>query len=142
MRNLTKTLTTTTIIAVIVLTYACNKEKTTTADKPATPKVSLTGKWKLTETFLDPGNGSGTWQPVGNKGDYSYIQFNQNGKLESNFYTGYETYGLKDSTILIFTKSDSSKQNYKYTITGSTLSMSPAGPMICFEGCGQRFIKL
>jgi hypothetical protein len=43
MRNLTKTLTTTAIIAVIVLTYACNKEKTVDADKPATPKASLTG---------------------------------------------------------------------------------------------------
>jgi len=105
-----------------------------------TANATLTGKWKLTESLLDPGDGSGKWMPVPNSA-VVYIQFESNGKLEGTAFPGYISYLVKDSVTLTFTSKDNVLQNYRYAIKNDTITMSPDGPIRCYEACGAKYVK-
>lgn len=125
------------ILAILIIA-ACSKENNEIIDVLANPEV-LVGKWKLSETLSDPGDGSGKWTKASGKS--SYIEFKANGELGS--YGDYQTYAVKDSSILKFTEADGLKyQNYSYELKDGKLSMSPAGPIWCIEACGARYIKV
>lgn len=137
MKILTKVL----LLAVVVLISACSKNNMDVIDVYADPAV-LKGKWKLSETLADPGDGSGQWQKVP-KQSKDYIVFGEDGELSGNAFKEYSTYSVQDSTTLKFTKPDGvTYQNYSYKLQGGTLSMSPAGPIMCIEACGIRFKKV
>ncbi|MES2109712.1 MAG: hypothetical protein V4577_13225 [Bacteroidota bacterium] len=106
-----------------------------------TANTTLTGKWKLTESLADPGDGSGKWRPVPTSA-VVYIQFESNGKLEGTAFPEYVSYAIKDSVTLTFTSKDNTLQNYRYAIKNDTISMSPDGPIRCFEACGARYVKV
>lgn len=112
----------------------CKKDNST-ADK------TLTGKWKLSETYADPGDGSGKYLPVA-KTNTAYVIFNNNGTLTGSAFPNDVSYAIKDSVTLAITSKTNEVENYTYKITSGVLQMSPAGPYFCIEGCGQRFIKV
>ena len=125
------------IVAILIIT-ACSKENNEIIDVLANPEV-LVGKWKLSETLSDPGDGSAKWKKASGS---SYIEFRANGEL-GNSYGDYKTYAVKDSSILKFTEADGVKyQNYSYELKDGKLSMSPAGPIWCIEACGARYVKV
>ena len=105
-----------------------------------TESTALTGKWKLTANLADPGDGKATWQPA--EGKPGYAVFDGKGKLSGEVFTEYITYSVKDSTMLVFKTKDGVIQNYRYQLRKDTLQMSPAGPIMCREACGMRFIKV
>lgn len=107
-----------------------------------TANVTLTGKWKLTESLLDPGDGSGKWQPVPSSAVSVYVQFDNDGKLEGTAFPGYVSYVVKDSVTLTFTSKDNVLQNYRYSIKIDTIVMSPDGPIRCYEACGAKYVKV
>ena len=100
----------------------------------------LQGKWKLTQSYSSDGSAA-LWQPVPQKADYDYVQFDANGHLEGTVYTAYQNYAVTDSVTLTFSKVDT-LEHYHYTLQAGTLTLSPSGPVFCFEGCGNRFIKV
>lgn len=102
---------------------------------------TLTGKWKLSETYADPGDGSGKYLPVA-KTNTAYVIFNTNGTLTGTAFPNDVSYAVKDSVTLAFTSKTNEVENYTYKITNGVLQMSPAGPYFCIEGCGQRFSKV
>ncbi len=100
--------------------------------------VPLTGNWVAVQDLADPGDGSGTWQPLQVK---TTAQFSADGSVSGTAFEGYTKYVVKDSITLTFTKPDKSFENFYYQIKHDTLTMSPAGPVICFEPCGTKFKK-
>lgn len=96
----------------------------------------ITGRWKLSETLADPGDGSGKWRKAEST---DYIQFFADGKLISDSYKEYTSYKLTDSANIAFSKDDKTIQNFRFTLKDGTLSLSPNGPIFCIEGCGVRY---
>lgn len=129
------------IPAILFFFAACSKDNTESAGLSADPSV-LTGKWKLSETRMDIGDGKSEWKPV-EKGTDKYLEFKENGSLSGNTFPNYPLYSLKDSSIIMFKEADGIKyQNYRYELKDGKLSMSPAGPIWCIEACGGRYIKV
>lgn len=103
--------------------------------------LKLQGKWKITASYISIGP-PGKWTPTPTKKNYDYVQFNENGSLEGTLFTDYKTYLVKDSTTLTFFKIDKTIENYSYILKDGTLTLSPAGPVYCIEGCADRFVKV
>lgn len=101
----------------------------------ATSTNSILGKWKLTESLIDIGDGKGTWT----KAEMNhYVKFNNDSTIESNLYTDLKQYRLADSVTLIFVREDLSELKYRYAIKDSGLELNPP----CIEACGSRFIRV
>jgi hypothetical protein len=120
------------LTAAILFTAACGKEGVKSGN------ATLAGKWKLVESLADPGDGSGKWLPVTTS---TQLLLNANGTTGGTAFPNYVSYAIKDSVTLTFSQSDKTIQNYRYKISHDTLSMSPDGPIRCFEPCGIRFKK-
>lgn len=117
-------------VTLIIFICFCKKDSSNT---------SLTGKWKETEYYLSIG-GPGSWMPFSSNTNY-YVQFNSNGSIEGNAFSGYISYTIKDSKTITLYKQDNTIENYSYSIANGILQMSPIGPIVCTEGCGSRFTK-
>ena len=120
------------LIAATLLVAACGKESVKGGN------ATLAGKWKLVESLNDPGDGSGKWLPVTTS---TQLQLNTNGTMGGTIFPNYVSYTIKDSVTLTFSQADKTIQNYRYKISHDTLSMSPDGPIRCYEPCGIRFKK-
>ncbi|MFC6098961.1 hypothetical protein [Olivibacter domesticus] len=120
---------TTLYLLCIFLFSACEKD-----DTLSTP---LQGKWILTETLADPGDGSGEWKTV-SEDSVAYIIFNQDGSLQTNLYPKMEHYRVKDSIYLeIGITSQKNPILYRYQIDQNSLLLNPP----CIEACGLRFVR-
>jgi hypothetical protein len=129
------------VIATVMSFAACSKGNMDIIDVYGDPSV-LIGKWKLSETLADPGDGSGECKKV-SKETNNYIIFEENGRLSGNAFAEYTTYAVQDSITLKVTKADGiTYQDYRYKLQGGALSLSPAGPIYCIEACGSRFKKI
>lgn len=108
---------------------ACGKKSTSVVENE-----SIVGKWKLTESLMDPGDGSGKWQPA-DPAHPSYLVFNADGTVTSNNPTdAISRYKLtSDSTILFYRPADSI--SFRYRFARSTLSLTPP----CYEPCGMHY---
>jgi len=103
----------------------------------------LVGKWKLTETLVDPGDGSGTFQPVNSN---KTIQFNSDGTLNSNSYlcnmfsianeASSGKFNITEHTI--FSLSCNPQLTLNYRIENNELIIDYS----CFEGCAEKYIKI
>lgn len=103
-----------------------------------TKDIQLSGKWKLTESLIDIGNGQGKWTKVSDtNGSYPYIIFKTDSTLESNIFADMRRYHVIDSTKIRFTFFDNRKIEYRYSFKNNTLLINPP----CIEGCGYRFLK-
>ena len=122
------------ILSIALLVAGCKKSNV------SIDSTRLQGKWKLTQVYVSDGSAA-QWQAVPLKANYDYVQFNSNGGLKSTIYNPYQNYLLTDSITLTFSKADT-LEHYHYTLQGGTLTLSPSGPVICFEGCGDRFVKV
>jgi hypothetical protein len=141
-----KTLAKLAALAIILFMVACTKESKFLVN------TSLQGKWKLSAIYSDPGDGSGTYHSVATTGEHS-ITLKSDGTLEvtglnnaDNFlqyFSQYKSYTQRDSTTLVFkTQAGITTQTFIYKIEGDKLTLMPAGPVMCIEGCGTRFEKV
>jgi hypothetical protein len=104
-------------------------------------RSTLTGKWKMTATYADIGNGAGQWEAA-RKNLLLYVTFNADGSVAGNAFPNYVRYSVTDSSTLRFESNDKAIQNYAYKLEDGNLIMSPAGPIYCTEGCGSKFQKV
>lgn len=104
--------------------------------KEATAPTSIYGRWQLTEELADPGDGSGTWQPVSKNTD-KYIIFNEDGTIKSNFFGDMVAFSVKGDNYIEITNSTHEETTFWYELVGKTLTLSPP----CIEACGMRFKK-
>lgn len=118
------------ILSICILAVACKKDSAD-AEK-------LQGRWELNQYFMSSG-GPGTWYPAIKK---SQVIFGEDGKLGGDNYPKYVKYAIKDSVTLSFFDDKDAVQYYHYTLKDNKLSLSPAGPIMCIEGCAYSYIKL
>lgn len=113
------------ILGLAIFAVSCSKNLS---------KTGLVGKWRLTESLMDPGDGSGQWTaPAEN----TVIEFTKSGIIK---YDGGESdnYKIVNDSLLQISSSSSSTVNYSYKVDGNKLFMRPP----CIEACGDRYIRL
>jgi hypothetical protein len=125
------------IIAFITVTVACNKSTSSNDGK------GLTGKWKLKELYVDPGNGSGQWGPLDRT---VYAEFKSDGTfiLKDLGFDVYHKYYAKNDSVFVLILKDTQvfrpdSTLVPYTISNGELTMNP---IMCIEGCGYRFTRV
>ena len=99
---------------------------------------TLVGKWQLTETLSDPGDGSGKWMPA-EKGNVQVVAFGKDGSVSGNAMPETSHYAITDSIHLALTQQGNvAPITYRYKITQNTLTLNPP----CREACGMRYIRV
>ncbi|XCF07480.1 hypothetical protein ABI125_06380 [Tamlana crocina] len=108
------------------------------------------GQWKLIEQLMDPGDGSGTFQPVTSN---RVFEFFSDGSVTVNGDMCYITTEIGDKTTGSYVETSESDWNdgeisppdcsfedtkIYYQIEGENLILWYQ----CIEGCGQKFIKI
>lgn len=99
-------------------------------------RLGLIGKWKLSEWYADPGDGSGTWQHA-DPSNPQFLEFTASGKLifsPSNVYLADHYKVTSDSTMIFSHGSES--YNIRYMLGESLLAIYPP----CIEGCGDKYV--
>lgn len=97
-------------------------------------KTRLVGKWKLTESLVDPGDGNGQWTPTSEK---TVLEFTKSGLIKYDNKQSDHYKIINDSTLEL-SSSSSSSINYSYKLEGDKLFMRPP----CIEACGYRYERL
>jgi len=115
------------------LFVACSK----TSNQNPQNKLTLTGKWTLTETLADPGDGSGKWTAVSRQ-NYFYLRLNTDFTAESNYiqFSVLEKYSVINDTTISFLFQNGSSKTYNYRIDNTSLKITGG----CYEACGAKFI--
>jgi hypothetical protein len=109
-----------------------------TSIKRQSKAPSLVGKWQLTETLADIGDGKATWTPV-DKDSPQFVVFAQDGKVSGNAFDNTTAYKVTDSNHVEFTiTGNTSSVTHRYQVTATKLLLNPP----CREACGMRFIRM
>ncbi len=127
------------LIILGLLTIGCSKNEELQVNS------SIIGKWKLSEVYSDPGDGSGTFTKV-NGG--KILEFTVDGQVSSNSKLCFmHTNG--DSEVSSYTTSEESGNMRKLKIEkcGYEFSYELKGNQLtlyypCIEGCGERFVRV
>jgi len=126
------------LFGLVVLMSSCSND-----DSGGDISTDLIGEWQLIEANADPGDGSGTFQPVDSD---KVVVFLSNGtvtsngsicilSIDSNNPTS-GTYSLSDSTI---SSSDCvADRDVEFEIVNSNLIMRYP----CIEACEEKFTKI
>jgi hypothetical protein len=124
------------LLAIALVTSACDK------GNEGPDQTSFQGTWILKKSYVDPGNGTGTYIDI--KQDGLYITFNSDSTVVSNttqFGLGMiASYRVLDSVrVRINFKQQSSSPTtvFRYRFKKDTLELNPP----CIEGCGMKFVK-
>ncbi len=122
-------------VSIILLVISgCGKEKCGSA-------ACIIDEWKLVEELIDPGNGSGTFQPVSSN---KKITFFSNGNYDSNGVTctmenqaGPSSEGTFSSANGTLSPESCPNMGIFYTLSTDTLILT----YHCFEGCQQKYYR-
>lgn len=107
---------------------SCKKDRNTTGE--------IYGTWKLTETWTDPGDGSGKY--IKATGKARYITFERSGEISGDAIADlYRFRILNSDQIEILSTKYKMPEIYHYKLNGNNLELNPR----CFEGCGLKFIR-
>jgi hypothetical protein len=116
-----------TAFSFFLITLACTKS--------ADNNSSIIGRWKLTETLADPGDGSGKWMPATTN---YIIQFNEDSTAYENPVNPYRNVNrysvTNDSTLTLFYSNGTSFSFY-FKIESNTLTITGG----CIEACGAKY---
>lgn len=125
-----------------ILFYSCKKSDVTSTDP-----FELVGKWKLTELYADPGDGSGKFRKIESK---KTIEFTKEGKVKStngdlctisiesnasddSHFTIKEMYGGLSKIVV-----EKCKTEISFEIKSDELTLY----YNCIEGCGEKFRRV
>jgi len=127
----------------LIFLFATITSSSTTFKSPVDlDNKEITGKWQLTESLADPGDGSGTWQTVENG---RTLEFDENGMVYSStsFCYGEQineaTFDASEKMI----SSNCADRNVElsYELKEGKLFITPHNPR-CAEACGTKYSKL
>jgi hypothetical protein len=120
------------VMLLIAVAPACSIFKHRVTSSP------LVGRWQLTETLSDPGDGSGKWMPA-ETGSKLYIIFDTDGSVSGNGLPGTTRFAYTDSTHIALTqKGNALPVKYRYKISQNILELNPP----CREACGMRYVQI
>jgi hypothetical protein len=124
----------------IIITFgvSCKKEVCTSTS-------GIVGEWKLVEELMDPGNGSGTFQPVSSNKKIKFcddLTFETNGEMcNMTNQTGSTHVGIYNtSTSMIEPQNctNTAPLGISYSVSADTLIINYP----CFEGCAQKYYRI
>jgi len=126
------------IILFLVLAAACSS---TSEEDLDFNQENLLGTWTLTETLVDPGDGSGTFKTV--EDGYS-ITFRADSTFTSTRLQECQigTYRIGENATVVFSYDcDDFTEVYEdmARLSGSNLITSPILPSRCIEACKHKF---
>lgn len=135
------------VVCIIITSFSCKK---TEVIQPTIPDSNIVSCWELIEVYVDPGDGSGTYNPVVSE---KQLIFQKNGIIKSNYmfcgvgdisYLKKDSYAKYDDTKRTITydtclskKVDPETLNYTY-LNDSILEVKH----FCIEGCGEKYLKI
>lgn len=124
------------LLATVCIIYVSCKKNTMDKDGPG----EVFGKWKLTETMFDPGDGSGKYKKV--TGDAKYLTLDKSadkaGKFSGNAVPDLYAFRILDSvTMEVFSNTYKTPSTYRYKVSAKYLQLNPP----CIEGCGYKFVR-
>ncbi len=138
------------LITILTLVFlSCSSDDT----KPSN-EVDLVGKWQLIEQYLDPGDGSGDFQPIDSE---RIIEFFSDSTVVINGELCFMSseVGTKETGSYMLNTDSNNDFQYDGEILPNTCSSRSAkvyfdlpvsGNLIlwyqCIEGCGQKFKKI
>ena len=137
------------LIVFLVIISSCTSD-----DSKPTDETGLIGKWKLIEQLTDPGDGSGTFQPISSE---RVIEFFSDGTVSINGDLCFMTSEVGETVTGTYIKTSDSNSDIQYEgeiFPNSCSSRSAkvyfdlpvSGNLIlwyqCIEGCGQKFTKI
>ncbi|SHI39853.1 hypothetical protein [Aquimarina spongiae] len=113
-------------------------------DDNQSPEATVIGKWKLVEALVDPGDGSGTFQPVESNQTITFFEtgsvVSENGSLCNIFSESAETstgtFSFETNTLEIGCVDDVITLTFERT----TLNLIIYYP--CIEGCAFKYIRV
>ena len=131
------------ILLFILTLFGCNND-----DKLNTEQ-SIIGTWQLIEIYSDPGDNSGSWNPVEN--GYKYI-FTADNQFTSTRFSECDNgiYSLNSNKLILdfgcdgFTAGiEKPKGTFieQMTFESNNLILNPTY-LLCIEGCGWKFKKV
>lgn|SRR5690606_3884328 len=118
-----------------------------TAPEPTTQNNGIMGKWRLVEELGDPGDGSGTFQPVA-KGAERILVFERGGSFReirgpiyssNNVYDTYEL--LEDNKIRLTSEAQENRPPMIWTYYELTPHSVTIG-FSCIEACLGKFVAV
>ncbi|MBB6239016.1 hypothetical protein HDC90_003663 [Pedobacter sp. AK013] len=124
------------ILAATGLLYISCKKSNNNNDGPG----EVYGKWKLTETMFDIGNGNGKYTKVTGEAKYLILSKSADkaGKFEGNAMPGLFSFKILDSIKMeVFSNTYKMPLTYYYKVSAKSLQLNPP----CIEGCGYRFVR-
>ena len=124
------------LLATICIIYVSCKKNTIDNDGPG----EVFGKWKLTETMFDPGDGSGKYKKV--TGDAKYLTLEKSagkaGKFRGDAIPDLFSFRILDSVKMeVYSNTYKMPMIYRYKVSAKSLQLNPP----CIEGCGYRFLR-
>lgn len=120
------------LLAIAAIATACSSQKTQVATSP------LTGKWQLTKTLADMGDGKAKWTFI-DKDSVLITDLKNDGSIAGNAMPGTTKYTITDSAHLAVTIEHNAEPiDYRYKIVEDTLELNPP----CREACGMRFVRI
>lgn len=125
------------LLSLLVL-LACEEQKeVVNAADTFTTNEGLIGKWKEIEALSDPGDGSGTFQPVNEK-QGQLIEFKADGTLLLNSAPGrYEL--LPNQYVRILVNDGKNEFRWRYSdLTPSSVTLSYQ----CIEPCAGKYVAV
>ncbi len=113
-------------------------------DDDAIESTNLVGKWQLVEQLLDPGDGSGTFQPIDSELTLEFFDngtiISTNGSLCNIFTqsggTSSGTFSLMENTINIECSDNIIPISFERIGVGLVLNFP------CIEACAQKYRKI
>lgn len=135
------------LLLITILFISCTSNESQTIED-----IELIGKWKLIEQLADPGDGSGTFQPIVSE---RTIAFLKDGTVEINGELCFMSSEVGDKETGYYKLITDFDAQYDGEITPNICSSRSArvyfdlpasGNLIlwyqCIEGCGQKFMKI
>ncbi|WP_316844089.1 hypothetical protein [Pedobacter psychrodurus] len=120
------------LLAAASISYVSCKKTTNNNDGPG----EVYGKWKLTETMQDPGDGSGKYRKV--TGAAKYLTLDKSGKFQGDALPDLFSFRILDSVKMeVYSNTYKMPQTYYYKVSAKSLQLNPP----CIEGCGYRFVR-
>ena len=123
-------------LLLLTITFvSCSKE-----NNNETGENEIIGKWKLIQTYADPGDGSGNWMSVTENESYLLIfyannTFERNGSL--NDCSG--TYSIVNTVLTL--NCNNVESTYSYSIANKNLIID-GSPFYCDESCAEKFERI
>lgn len=126
------------LVVLIAITFSCNKD-----DNHSNDSSIIVGEWKLSHVLMDPGDGSGTFQPVESG---KILIFRSNNTVLCNGTLCYITHESDIATESTYSSSrrtiTSDCSDAPDTITYEIIDAELILNYPCIEGCKAKYTRI